>query len=309
MWKILVWRIITNSLSVGENFARRGMGVATVCKMCNNGSMVMETMEHLFRDCPVSRRLRASSDIGISASNGSHLPVGKWIIDRIYYLDKQECSAERVVRFLATIWCLWSIRNRVLFQASTFHPKMFFNQWNQIVATADKALETNKSGSTSNGSIGLGRQDDQFLWVCESKPICVVGSISFCDHLRIMVDAGWKTIDNAGIGWVVLSSTGEVIFTARRSIRAESALQEEGLGIYEALQWAVDRGFRHLEVSSDCLTLICSLAGIQRPHHCLADILADVDVIASFFHCLAFSYIPRSYNKIAHDLACEAMSS
>ncbi|XP_074314329.1 uncharacterized protein LOC141649541 [Silene latifolia] len=109
MWKILVWRIITNSLSVGENFARRGMGVDTRCKMCNNGSMVMETLEHLFRDCPVSRRLWASSDIGIRASNGSHLPVGKWIMDWIYYLDKQECSAERVVRFLATIWCLWSI--------------------------------------------------------------------------------------------------------------------------------------------------------------------------------------------------------
>ncbi|XP_074283353.1 uncharacterized protein LOC141607903 [Silene latifolia] len=179
----------------------------------------------------------------------------------------------------------------------------------QIVGTADKALEMNKSGTARNGYNGLSQQDDQLLWILESKPICVVGSISSCEHVRIMVDAGWKTIDNAGIGWVVFSSVGEVIFTTRRSIGGESALQAEGLEIYEALQWAVDRGFRYLEVTSDCLSLICYLAGIQRPQHCLADVLADIDALASFFHCLAFSYIPRSYNKIAHDLACEAMSS
>ncbi|XP_074306530.1 uncharacterized protein LOC141641780 [Silene latifolia] len=294
MRKILMSRIITNSLSVGENFARRGIGVDTRCKLCNNDSMVMETMEHLFRDCPVSRRLWATSDIGIRAENGSHLPVGRWIMDWIYYLDKQERSAERVVMFLAMIWCLWSVRNRVLFQEINFHPNMFFSQWNQIVTMADKALEMKSSASTMNESSDMGSQDDQVAWIRESKPFCVVGSISDCDHVRIMVDAEWKTVDNAGIGWVVLSST---------------AVQAEGLGIYGAMKWAVDQGLRHLEVSSDCLSLICSLAGIQKAHHCLADILADVDDIVSFFHCLAFSYIPRSYNKFGHDLACEAMYS
>ncbi|XP_074305012.1 uncharacterized protein LOC141639940 [Silene latifolia] len=159
------------------------------------------------------------------------------------------------------------------------------------------------------GHNGSGQQEEQLLWVRESKLVCVVGTISFCEHLRIMVDVGWKTMDNAGIGWVMYSDIGEVIFTARRSIRAESALQAEGLGIYEVLLWAVDRGFRHLEVSSDCILLIFNLAGIQKPHQHLADVLNDIHALASSFHWLAFSFIHRSFNKIAHDLACEAMAT
>ncbi|XP_074310520.1 uncharacterized protein LOC141646548 [Silene latifolia] len=122
-----------------------------------------------------------------------------------------------------------------------------------------------------------------------------------------MVDAGWKSLDKAGIGWVVFSEVGNILYEEKRCIRAESALQAEGIGLLEVLMWAVKQGFHHLEVSSDCLQLLLFIDGFQKPQQNLVDILRDIEALAPSFHCLAFRYLPRSLNSLAHSLACEAM--
>ncbi|XP_074290524.1 uncharacterized protein LOC141617238 [Silene latifolia] len=266
-------------------------------------------MEHFFRNCPVSRRLWMSSDIGIRAENGSNLTMGQWIIVWVSYFDKLVGCDSKMVKFLAVLWCLWSARNQVLFQGASFHPLMFFRQYNQLVGVAIRAFNGHKNGVVMDDQGDSGRRSDQISWVKESNPVPVIGTISACDPLRIMVDAGWKSMDNAGIGWVVFSDVGRAIGSDTRRIRAESALQAEGIGLLEVMKWAVDQGFHHMEVSSDCLQLILFIAEIQKPHQQLADILRDIIALATSFHCFAFSFIPRHLNSIAHSLACEAMIS
>ncbi|XP_074300700.1 uncharacterized protein LOC141631987 [Silene latifolia] len=122
-----------------------------------------------------------------------------------------------------------------------------------------------------------------------------------------MVDAGWKGQNNAGIGWTAKSGSGERLFWTSKRIRAESALQAEGLGVLSVILWARERGYRHLEISSDCLSLVRQLARMETPHHLLKAILEDIQACFSFFHCLAFSFIPRTFNSDAHSLACKAM--
>ncbi|XP_074289340.1 uncharacterized protein LOC141614493 [Silene latifolia] len=156
-------------------------------------------------------------------------------------------------------------------------------------------------------TITLGR--DSVNWIRDSNPVCVVGMISDCDNVRVMVDAGWKGLDNAGIGWIAMSESGDRFYSTDMRIRAESALQAEGLGVYLVLLWARERGIRHLEISSDCLSLILQLTGMERSHHLLKATLQDVYDCFSSFHCLAFSFIPRSFNTVAHSLACNAMVS
>ncbi|XP_074297769.1 uncharacterized protein LOC141628541 [Silene latifolia] len=308
-WKILIWKIVTNTLSVGNNFRKRNIGIDANCKLCLTNDMSMEMIEHLFRDCLVSRRLWACSELGIHAELGSHLCITKWLIEWISYLGNLEGGDARVVRFLAMLWCLWSIRNKILFQGLTFHPLMFYNLWAQLVGTADQAMNaSDKEVLNTMVSAGTSRTDCM-MWIRESKPVCIVGEIRNCDYVRIMVDAGWRGIEKAGIGWEGILGNGQRCCSEVRKIRAESPLQAEGLGVLAVMLWAQEQGIRHLEISRDCISIVYQLAGIERVHHLLKALLKDVFEAATFFHCFAISFIPRSFNKRAHGLACKAMDS
>ncbi|XP_074282973.1 uncharacterized protein LOC141607514 [Silene latifolia] len=266
-------------------------------------------MEHLFRDCHVSRRLWASSELGICTDHASFLHIDTWIIDWILYLENVECREEQQIRFLATIWCIWSTRNQKLFQGVDFHPMMFFNHWSQIVSTGIQAIVVMEKGSCNVEGNSTPLERDNVSWVRNSNPICVVGRIGDCGYVRVMVDAGWKGLDKAGVGWIAMSENGEIFNSTERKIKAESALQAEGLGVLLVLLWARERGLRHLEISSDCLSLVFQLACLERTHHLLKALLEDICDCFSSFHCLAFSYVPRRFNHVAHSFACKAMDS
>ncbi|XP_074276872.1 uncharacterized protein LOC141600528 [Silene latifolia] len=152
-------------------------------------------------------------------------------------------------------------------------------------------------------------EEERMQWIRESKPVNLVSSMGNCDRVRIMVDAGWKSRDKAGIGWVVVSATGSLLFKEGKALKAETPLQAEALGLRDAVIWAVKQKVLHLEISSDCLPLVAALADIHKPHHLAKMILNDILSISTSFHCLSISYIPRDFNKIAHGLACKAMNS
>ncbi|XP_074305536.1 uncharacterized protein LOC141640751 [Silene latifolia] len=156
-----------------------------------------------------------------------------------------------------------------------------------------------------------GSEGEQMRWIRESKPVFVIESPGSCECVRIMVDAGWKDLEKGGgwVGWVAFSPVGHKLFEVYVAIKAESALQAEALGIREVFSWAKRKGLWHLEVSSDCLHIIACLAEVSRPHHHIRAIIDDILCLSSGFHCLSFSFIPRTFNKIAHGLACKAMIS
>ncbi|XP_074305581.1 uncharacterized protein LOC141640800 [Silene latifolia] len=314
-WRILVWRIITNTLSVGANFAKRGINIEHSCKLYNHLETAMdETMEHLFRDCEIAKRIWACSELGIRVDCHSTVGIAKWVINWINYLAKMDDAERRMVRFIATLWCLWSCRNRVLFGGEVFHPRSFFNIWSNVTLIADQArdevMKRKRKGDTNDhNDEDVGLLEGTLAWLRGSNPVLFVGGVTDCERVRIMVDAGWKSVDRAGFGWVALGSNGDRLFEGRKAIKAESAIQAEAIGIKEVLLWAKQRGFWHLEVSTDCLSIVCFFAGIERTHYQALGVLEDIRVLGSFFHCLSFSFIPRSFNMYAHGLACKAMSS
>ncbi|XP_074298523.1 uncharacterized protein LOC141629417 [Silene latifolia] len=212
-----------------------------------------------------------------------------------------------LVWFLATLWCLWCTRNRILFKEEPFHPIMFFNSWNLLVRTADQAMDWVTKAKDDSGINENDVGENGIVWIRDSNPFHVVGTPSSCERIRIMVDASWKSVRQAGIGWVALTDTGSIFFEASKVIVADSATQAEALGVKEVLLWAKSSGYWHLEVSSDCLPIIGHLAGIEQAHHSASGTLDDIRFLCSFFHCLSFSFIPRSFNLLAHGLAYKAM--
>ncbi|XP_074287677.1 uncharacterized protein LOC141612827 [Silene latifolia] len=288
--------------SDGQYSVKSGYGILFQDFMVRRGSV--KDKERLSR-----AGLWACSELGIRTNQASFLQIDTWIIDWMVYLEKSECREEQQIRFLATLWCIWSTLNQILFQGVEFHPMMFFNHWSQIVSTGIQAIEELKKGACALEGNLTPLARDNANWVRNSNPICVVGRIGDCGYVRVMVDAGWKGFNKAGVGWIAMSENGQIFHSMERKIKVESALQAEGLGVLLVLLWARERGLRHLEISSDCLSLILQLAGMERRHLLLKAILEEICDCFTSFHCLAFSYVPRRFNHDAHSLACKAMDS
>ncbi|XP_074293061.1 uncharacterized protein LOC141619965 [Silene latifolia] len=81
MWKILIWKIITNVLPTGHEFSKRNIEVDPFCGMCRGDQRTMETPEHLFRDCGFLSRLWAGSVLGIRVEGAGGIPISDWICD------------------------------------------------------------------------------------------------------------------------------------------------------------------------------------------------------------------------------------
>ncbi|KAH9621710.1 hypothetical protein KSS87_000756 [Heliosperma pusillum] len=108
-WKILLWKIITQSLPVGAEFKRRNITTNWSCPFCNSPE-TLETTAHLFRDCEVTRRLWAGCSLGIRAECNISIPIEDWIINWIKYLDVKDAKGQSSITFISIIWATWHLR-------------------------------------------------------------------------------------------------------------------------------------------------------------------------------------------------------
>ncbi|XP_074283671.1 uncharacterized protein LOC141608208 [Silene latifolia] len=146
-------------------------------------------MEHLFRGCEVAKRIWACSELGIRTDCHPTVGIAKWVINWINYLDKIDDADRRMVRFLATLWCLWSCRNRVLFGGEVFHPKSFFYLWSNVVLIADQARDevTKRQGKgdmNDHNDEDIGSLEGSLAWLRESNPVHFVGGVNFCERVN-----------------------------------------------------------------------------------------------------------------------------
>ncbi|XP_074266444.1 uncharacterized protein LOC141589717 [Silene latifolia] len=264
---------------MGNEFVKRGLGTDSTCKLCSREEGNTETSVHLFRDCQIARRVWACSDLGIRIEGDAHIGIEEWIINWLSYLEKLDDAEDKIVKYLATLWCLWLTRNRAL----------------------NSGKEESKYGEVD----GRIREACQ---IREGRPHFVVGRRYSCTATRVMVDAGWKSVGEAAVGWIAYVDEGGPGLTRSTKIGAESGLQAEALGVRDVLRWAHSQGILHLEVNSDCLQLILQLAGLEFEHHLISGVISDMRLLFPYFHCLSFRFVPRRLNKVAHGLAKRAMS-
>ncbi|XP_074289387.1 uncharacterized protein LOC141614541 [Silene latifolia] len=71
VWKILLWKIIVKALPTGSEFLQRKLDVDPYCRMCGGDQKCIEIVEHLFRDCSLTRRLWAGSTLGIRVDSAA----------------------------------------------------------------------------------------------------------------------------------------------------------------------------------------------------------------------------------------------
>ncbi|XP_074289192.1 uncharacterized protein LOC141614336 [Silene latifolia] len=236
------------------------------------------------------------------------VPLCDWIVNWIRFLEKMEGGEKRVLVFLATLWGLWTARNNVVFKGGRVMPSILLESVANNVETYLQAMmkETERNDKVK-GQVMPSMDSTEMRSIKDGFPVYMVGRRDPCRQIRVKVDARWSKNLAAGIGWVALDDAGVRFAHGSRKITAESALHAEALAIFEVIQWAVGKGFLHLEVVSDCLPLICQIAGLAGVNHVVKGILQDLKGFYAYFHCLSFSYISRNLNAVAHGLASRAM--
>ncbi|XP_074306694.1 uncharacterized protein LOC141641953 [Silene latifolia] len=140
-----------------------------------------------------------------------------------------------------------------------------------------------------------------------SFPYWIVGGPGCGNVCTVKCDAAWRADRSAGMGWCLLDGNGTLRNTAHARSFASSALHAKGHAAIMALKWALDEGYLHVRLVTDCLNLVLQAAGAEKPIASINCIIQDIKSIASHFHCCSLSFCPRGVNRIAHNLAQGAL--
>ncbi|XP_074318234.1 uncharacterized protein LOC141655030 [Silene latifolia] len=140
-----------------------------------------------------------------------------------------------------------------------------------------------------------------------SFPYWIVGGPGCGNVCTVKCDAAWRDDRSSGMGWCLLDDNGTLRNTAHARSFASSVLHAEGHAVIMALKWALDKGYLHVRLVTDCLNLVMQVAGAEKAIASINCIIHDIKSFASRFHCCSLSFCPRGVNRIAHNLAQEAL--
>lgn len=216
--KIFVWRSINDALPIGRELLKRNVGTATGCPFCNQleTDVPTESLEHLFRDCPFSRRIWVASPLGLRMDAVEGNAFGEWCINWLKYLHKLDNNdhSNRISQFVAVMWAIWRERNEVIFRQQQFS-----------VARVSNIINYNASiftGRTPTEKAIMVEKNSEDLPVL--KEVQITGNEN-CSNLVDLIFAGnlikhgWSTM-----GWW-LSQNGEVLHQGSIKDRMSSNLQ------------------------------------------------------------------------------------
>ncbi|XP_019198406.1 PREDICTED: uncharacterized protein LOC109192287 [Ipomoea nil] len=128
-------------------------------------------------------------------------------------------------------------------------------------------------------------------------------------YLKLNTDAAIDLENNrVGFGWVLRDDCGQ--FVAASSIPGEGASspkEAEAMAIREALSWTKRINLHNVQIECDAQLVVQSLNHVQEVSSCDLVLLDVIDMLRSLTG-VAISYVNRTANSVAHNLAREACS-
>ncbi|KAL3500170.1 hypothetical protein ACH5RR_039263 [Cinchona calisaya] len=90
--------------------------------------------------------------------------------------------------------------------------------------------------------------------------------------------------------------------------RKSEARIEETLAIWYALQKTLEKGWRHIEVQSNCKGIVDKVNSGYYEDLKITNVLEDIQTLSVMFQCCSFSFVRRGGNAASHHLAKFAIS-
>ncbi|XP_074290122.1 uncharacterized protein LOC141616862 [Silene latifolia] len=300
-WKLFLWKLLSNSLPCGEEAQRRTLDWTVYCSVCNSQASI-ESLTHLFRDCPSASRIWAGSPLGLRSNEGSSVTIQQWIINWLTYFRRFPNSISSISFFVSTLWHIWCFRNKLLFQGI---PIDYYSLFTVITIDANNNIQVEterRKTIPASQPISLDVVEDSYL-LRNHFPLCIIGQKICSTHIRIKCDASWKPTLQATAGWLFQNDRGDIIHMGRSSFWAQSSFQAEAMALKYACDEAIAQGHWHIDATSDCLNLVLQLNGCGDVNHDASSVLSSIMSLVCLCHCFSLSHCPRRLNRIAHAIA------
>lgn len=289
--------ITKKALALQVNLEKRGIFILGKCQLCHDFN---ETEEHLFRNCNIASRVWMRSSLGIQTMGSEYIPMQDWIPNFLSkFCNEDGKDSDRSLWFCAILWSIWLHRNHAAFRGTNPNPYHALRMAEDVVREeVQRCEDLKKIAPKSEPGGSVSRTEIKFSYGNPQGRQCV-----------IEVDGAWKRVRKktfiaAGIGWIAKEGE-EVIFSGNDMVRANYALQCEGLAVIRALAEAHKRRIDNIKVLTNSEFLINSLNQNRFPLQ-LFNICQDIRKNCENFVSCVLVKVDRSLLQGSHDLAIKA---
>uniref|UniRef100_A0A2N9HE47 Reverse transcriptase domain-containing protein n=1 Tax=Fagus sylvatica TaxID=28930 RepID=A0A2N9HE47_FAGSY len=227
------WKLLHHALPTKAELNSRGVHCAMNCIMCNTA---IETQEHLFLHCDLSRAVWFGADIPILHLTQAAVTVDSWVKDLLKQSNTLETTNPILQKTLTLLWCIWFHRNQILFAGKQPNPMEIILTFNSLL---NRFLQNFANNAGTNAEVRNTAQPPTF----STDP----------SWQAIILTAGGKTHHRTRLGLAYMGKfrDGQVMFVGCKTINVQDINMARLLAIREAIIKAAELGLQSLIILTE----------------------------------------------------------
>jgi hypothetical protein len=282
--KVLLWRIIQNTIPVKVALSKRGIACNTLCPRCLQKE---ETLDHVFMHCVHASKIWFGSKLSIKFDQ-THDSFSEWIIYAINSLKEED------INYIAAItYGIWFARNQHHFNQQNIEDKIIIRKAHAsiqdyiLATTSNQQLQPNPRSNSRNNHHRTNSTNHNKNW---RKPDA--------GFIKINSDANLGLSGRWGLGVTCCDTDGVLIAAATWEIPGpEDSTLAEAYALYNATHLALECCFRDVQFESDnarVITLINSHN--ESPRSYVGNLIRGIRCNKGRFRNCSFHHINREAN-------------
>ncbi|KAA3474993.1 reverse transcriptase [Gossypium australe] len=276
--KITTWRSFCNCLPNYSNLYYRRLMRAVNCRRCH---MEVETREHLFRDCPITKETWEKLDIVGPVSEES-MGYNEWLGD---FLENN--SVNKCKKFACALWGVWSFRNKLIHENEIKTGSQIAEFVSNYLRELDgvKQILPDRCAYTNRWEAPAG-----MFW-------------------RINFDAAFNRQINESCSGLVIRNEKAKVLCSKTIFNKNilTAFAAEALACFQAIDLGLQLELRDVEIEGDARTEIKKLQGKEEDRSEIAAYIKDSKEMALQYRRCVFLFLHREANEVAHKIASEGL--
>ncbi|OVA12759.1 Ribonuclease H domain [Macleaya cordata] len=282
-----IWKCAKNAIPVRAILNQR-MNVGDI--LCPRCHLEAETIIHALVTCPHVSRIWFLSRLNTHTDQFKDKSIGDGLR---YWCDLNPLNANldlsQEFPFIACLlWAIWNSRNTLIHKNHNEPVQTILAQASRMIPTVSNSRATNSRFRNANSDTHTSTT---------SPPTT--------GWIKINTDGAWNPISKeGGSGVVVRDSTRNFIFAAAIYDMFSSAEEAEIRAIWIAVKKAKEQNYRNVEIEGDAKAVLEQLRkGDFNGTWSTDAFLKDIKLWTPYFENIVFTFIPRTCNIVANDLA------
>ncbi|XP_021733404.1 uncharacterized protein LOC110700204 [Chenopodium quinoa] len=134
-FKMFSWKFLHDALPLSSTVCPKGLPVNPVLIFCHSD---LETVSHLFRDCPFISPLWEQGPLTLDGRLLQAKPFNEWFTNLMSDFQRSK-NFGGLVSFVSFLWAIWLMRNQCIFRQAVWSPSMTFHLSADWVARVTQA--------------------------------------------------------------------------------------------------------------------------------------------------------------------------